>query len=197
MALSMAERQAITREMARRYAKVAKKQRGLMLDELCALSGYNRSYAARLLRERARGSPPAQRRRRRPRTYDRELLLPLRKLWATLGAPCGKRLAPVMATTLAALERHGELELDEEQRGKLCAMSAATIDRFLAGERRRLRLRGRTMTKPGTLLASQIPVRTFTEWDHGKPGFLEVDLVAHEGGDPRGPVRLGASAPPM
>jgi hypothetical protein len=76
-------------------------------------------------------------------------------------------------------------------------MSAATIDRFLAGERRRLRLRGRTMTKPGTLLASQIPVRTFTEWDHGKPGFLEVDLVAHEGGDPRGPVRLGASAPPM
>ena len=50
VALSMRERQAITKEMAKRYAKASKKQRGALLDELCALAGYNRSYAARLLR---------------------------------------------------------------------------------------------------------------------------------------------------
>lgn len=35
-------------------------------------------------------------------------------------------------------------------------------------------------------MKSQIPVRTFSEWDHAKVGFLEIDLVGHEGGDPSG-----------
>ena len=187
MALTMAERRAITREMAKRYRRASKKQRGLMLDELCALAGYNRSYAARLLRARARGAPPARKRRRGRRPiFDRELLAPLCKVWAVLGGICGKRLAAAMADTIEALERHGELALTEGQRAQLLAMSARTIDRLLAERRRRLRLKGRAMTKPGSLLKGQIPVRTFSEWDHAKPGFLEIDLVAHEGGDPRG-----------
>jgi hypothetical protein len=173
--------------MARRYAKASKKQRGAMLDELCALVGYNRSYAARLLRARARGEPrPCPRRRGRRATYERELLVPLTKVWAVLGGICGKRVAAAMAPTIDALERHGELELCAGQREKLLAMSARTIDRLLAAKRRRLRLRGRATTKPGTLLRSQVPVRTFAEWDHSRAGFLEIDLVAHEGGDPRG-----------
>lgn len=186
MALSMAERRAITKEMATRYARATKKQRGLMLDELCALTGHNRSYAARLLRARARGPAPPRRSRVRERTYTAELLPALRKIWATLDRCCGKRLAAVMEATIAALERHGELALAPEQRELLIQASPATLDRLLAPERRRLRLKGRSMTKPGTLLKSQIPVRTFAEWDHGAAGFLEVDLVAHEGGDPRG-----------
>jgi len=187
VALSMAERRAITKEMATRYARATKKQRGLMLDELCALTGYNRSYAARLLRERARcPAPPARRRRLRPRTYTSELLPALRKVWATLDRVCGKRLAAVMEPTIEALERHAEISLTAEQRELLCAASPATLDRLLAPERGRLRLKGRALTRPGTLLRSQIPVRTFAEWDHAKPGFLEIDLVGHEGGDPRG-----------
>ena len=187
MALSMRERQAITKEMARRYRQASKRERGLMLDELCALTGYNRSYAARLLRERARGRPPRGKRRRgRGPVYGPELLAPLSKVWATLGGICGKRLATVMGRTVAALERHGELALTDEARAQLLAMSAATIDRLLAAKRRRLRLKGMTHTKPGSLLKSQIPVRTFAEWDQGRPGFVEIDLVGHEGGDARG-----------
>ena len=119
----MAERRSITREMARRYAKASKGERGRMLDELCALVGYNRSYAARLLRGRAREAPPPRRPRLRPRTYTPELLVPLRKVWAVLDRPCGKRLAAVMSPTIAALERHGELALAGEQRRLLCAAS--------------------------------------------------------------------------
>jgi len=166
----MHERQAITREMAHRYRRAGKRERGLMLDELCALSGYNRSYAARLLREKVRGVAPRGRRRRgRGPIYGPELLAPLTKVWATLGGICGKRLAAVMGRTVAALERHGELELSDEVREKLLAMSAATIDRLLAARRRRLRLKGMTHTKPGSLLKSQIPVRTFAEWDQTRP----------------------------
>src|SRR5450756_355416 len=187
VALSMRERQAITKEMARRYKRASKRERGLMLDELCALAGYNRSYAARLLRERARGEPPRSGRRRgRAPIYGPDLLGPLCKVWATLGGICGKRLAAAMARTVSALERHGELELTDEARAQLLSMSAATIDRLLAARRRRLRLTGMTHTKPGSLLKSQIPVRTFAEWDQGRPGFIEIDLVGHEGGDPRG-----------
>jgi len=187
VALSMRERQAITKEMARRYKRASKRERGLMLDELCALSGYNRSYAARLLREKVRGEPPRGRRRRGRRpAYGPELIAPLSKVWATLGGICGKRLAAVMGRTVAALERHGELTLTDEARAQLLTMSAATIDRLLAGRRRRLRLKGMSHTKPGSLLKSQIPVRTFAEWDQGRPGFVEIDLVGHEGGDARG-----------
>jgi transcriptional regulator with XRE-family HTH domain len=178
----MRERHAITKEMARRYARAAKKQRGLMLDELCALTGYNRSYAARLLRAKARGPTPRRKRRRRGRgpLYGPELVAPLTKVWATLGGICGKRLAAVMGRTVAALERHGELELGDEARTQLLAMSAATIDRLLAAQRRRLRPAGMAHTKPGSLLKSQIPVRTFAEWDQGRAGFVEIDLVGHE-----------------
>ena len=188
MALSMRERQAITREMARRYKRAGKRERGLMLDELCALTGYNRSYASRLLREKACGRPAPRRRRRRGRrpSYGPELIEPLAKVWAVLGGLCGKRLVAALPGTVAALERHGELELTDEAREQLLAMSAATIDRLLAAKRRRLRLKGLSHTKPGTLLRSQIAVRTFAEWDQERPGFLEIDLVGHEGGDPRG-----------
>jgi len=81
VALSMRERQAITREMGRRYRRSGKRERGLMLDELCALTGYNRTYAARRLRARARGpAPPARKKRVRERTYTSELLPALRKV---------------------------------------------------------------------------------------------------------------------
>lgn len=65
-------------------------------------------------------------------------------------------------------------------------MSAATIDRRRAGERRRLQLKGRSGTKPGSLLKSQISIRTWADWDERTPGFVEIDLVGHEGGDPCG-----------
>ena len=52
----------------------------------------------------------------------------------------------------------------------------------MAPSRHQFELRGRSGTKPGTLLKHQIPIRTFTEWDNARPGFLEVDLVGHDGG---------------
>jgi hypothetical protein len=108
------------------------------------------------------------------------------KVWATLGGICGKRMAPFMAEAVSALERFGELELTDHQREQLTAISAATIDRRLASERAHLKVKGRSGTKPGTLLKGRIAIKTFSEWDDAAPGFCQVDLVAHEGGDPKG-----------
>jgi len=84
------------------------------------------------------------------------------------------------------LERHKELVVDKETKEKILKISASTIDRLLFKERAKLRLKGRARTKPGTLLKNQIPIRTFADWDENKPGFVEVDLVSHDGGNPRG-----------
>jgi hypothetical protein len=80
----------------------------------------------------------------------------------------------------------GELAVSDEQAGLLIRMSAATIDRKLAGERAKLIPRGRSHTKPGTLLKSQIAIRTWAEWDDAIPGFVGIDLVGHEGGNSYG-----------
>ena len=95
-------------------------------------------------------------------------------------------MAPFLSEIVGRLRAFGELDVPDATAAKLCAMSAATIDRRLAGERKRLELRGRSGTKPGSLLKSQISIRTWADWDEKAPGFVEIDLVGHEGGDPRG-----------
>lgn len=185
MGLSMAERRAVTRQMTKRYQKASKKEKTLMLDELCELTGWTRRHARRALTQipsRTLKRPKAP----RQRIYGPGVLDALTIVWATLNGPAGKRLAPFMAEAVAALERSGELEVAPEVRVKLCSVSAATIDRLLAPERARLKVKGRSGTKPGSLLRRQIPIRTFAEWDDKAPGFCEIDLVAHDGGNPSG-----------
>jgi hypothetical protein len=100
--------------------------------------------------------------------------------------PAGKRLAPVLGETVAVLRRFSELDIDEDTATLLAGMSAATIDRRLAPERKKYLPRGRSCTKPATLLKTQIPVRTWADWDDAVPGFVEIDLVSHDDGNPAG-----------
>ncbi|MDA2928322.1 hypothetical protein MYX78_14030, partial [Acidobacteria bacterium AH-259-G07] len=125
-------------------------------------------------------------RRRRRRIYGEDVKRELKRIWDMLDYLCGKRLAAALPATLEALERHGELKMSAEVREKLLSVSAATIDRMLAAEKKKLRLKARSGTKPGTLLKQQVAVRTFADWDEARPGFVEVDLVAHEGGQAHG-----------
>jgi hypothetical protein len=197
MGLTMKERKAVTAALAERYRKAGKKQKARMLDEFTALTGYNRDYAAWLLGWQGRRvrlgriTLVAQlrdrlRRRPRPRKYDTAVREALQQVWWIMDYACGKRLAAMLPELLPILERHGEIALPKTVREKLLVVSPATIDRLLAAERKRLRVRGRSGTKPGTLLKHQIPIRTFAEWDEQKLGFVEMDLVGHDGGDASG-----------
>ena len=88
----------------------------------------------------------------------------------------------VLRAQVPLLEKFGELDLDPDTRQKLQRISAATIDRLLRTEKRALRIRGRSHTKPTTRLMNQIPIRTFTEWQDARPGEVGADLVGHDGG---------------
>ena len=114
------------------------------------------------------------------------MLKALKQIWYVFDFMCAKRLVVVLRTMLAVLDSFGEIPLTAEVRAKLLSISAATIDRLLQRERARLSLKGRSHTKPGTLLKHQIPIRTFADWNEKEPGFFEIDLVAHDGGDASG-----------
>lgn len=121
---------------------------------------------------------------RRPPKYGPNVIAALTFCWAVLGMPAGKRLAPMLGEPVAVLCRFGELVIDEDTAALLVGISAATIDRRLAPERRKHQLKGRNHTKPGSLLKSQIPIRIWADWDDAVPGFVEIDLVGRDGATP-------------
>lgn len=127
-----------------------------------------------------------RRKRKRQKYYDEKVFEVLKKIWLIMDCICGKRLAPALKEVVLKLQKHKEIAIDKGIRQKLFKISPATIDRMLSGPRKKLNIKGRSLTKPGTLLKNQIPIRTFSEWDEKRPGFIEIDLVGHDGGDAGG-----------
>jgi hypothetical protein len=201
MALTMQVKNAITRELTKRYRRATKKEKRRILDELVALTGYNRSYGAYRLRtwEQTITVSPcsgktivlrSDRRlkltRHREPVYDEPVRSALETIWLLSDCLCGKRLVPYLREVVPILIRYQELTVDELTRQKLLKISAATIDRSLTQEKAKYQLKHNAGARPATSLLNQIPIKTFAEWTSQEPGFVEIDLVAHDGGNARG-----------
>ena len=159
-----------------RYARRSREGKSRMLDELCEDYRYERKYAIKLLR----GNLAVPTGRTHPGPERRYAVVEpvVRQIWLTAEQPCGKRLAPILRQWLPYYEgRYGKLSA--RQRSLIWQVSPATLDRMLAPARAE-HWRGRSGTKPGRLLRSEIPIRTGT-WDLSRPGYLEADSVAHCG----------------
>jgi hypothetical protein len=193
----MKERKVLTKALAGQYRKAPKKGKGQILDSFVEATGYNRSYASRLLRNHGRrvhvgsgvwveGDAGCRVKRPRARVYGPKVVKALKKVWEILDYINSKRLEAALPEVVPRLVKFGELRISKEVQEKLMRMSASTIDRVLKGERARYVLKGRARTKPGTLLKHQVPIRTFSDWEDVEPGFVEMDLVAHDGGKAEG-----------
>lgn len=167
-----------------RYQQAPRDEKRRILDEFVATTGYHRKYAIQVLKHWPVRRP---RQRRRVTAPYQAVVGPLERLWEVADHMCSKRLVAALPALIEALERHGELRLDRPTRALLLQISPATADRLLRPIRRRLGLRrGRSTTKPGTLLKQAIRVRTVADWDDARPGFTEIDLVAHCGDSAHG-----------
>jgi hypothetical protein len=162
-----------------RYRKASKEDKGKILDEFTKTTGLHRKAVIRLLNRS--DEPLVKKRIGRPPEYGNEVVRALRIVWEASDRLCSKRLKPFLPEMMHILRRHGELDIDAITENQLCRMSPATIDRLLQPWRRLGGRRPVSTTKPGSLLRSAIPIRTFADWEEAKPGFLEVDLVSHCG----------------
>jgi len=125
--LSMKQKKAITNEVGARYIKANKKDKGKILDEFYATTGYSRKYAARILRltpgkvigyGRTGGrkvkyviGKAGKTKRARNRIYTYDVFLALRKIWAIFDFICSKRLKPFMAEAIEILTKHKEIDM--------------------------------------------------------------------------------------
>jgi hypothetical protein len=182
--ISMAARDELVAAIAGRYAQGDRAERGRILDEFAAVTGFHRKHAMRLLRAgqvtRRCGPRPDR------RVYDEAVREALIVVWEASDRICGKRLRPLLPILVEAMEQHGHLQLVPEVRSRLLAISAATIDRALRDIRQQAGTAKRRRSPPSAAIRRSVPVRTFDGWDDPSPGFVEADLVAHSGPVARG-----------
>ena len=160
-----------------RYQQASKKDKGKILDEFTAITGHHRKHGIRLLSETGdnQGKQVVGR-----RIYDEAVREAVIVVWEASDRICGKRLKAALPNLVDSMERHGHLSLDPLVREHLLSASAATLDRLLKPIRPTAGSRRRRKRRP--YMGSQVPVRTYNDWNWPPPGFLEIDLVAHCGG---------------
>ena len=169
-----------------RYLKANKVEKQKMLDEFTSATGYHRKYAIRVLKNKVQVQNHLNRKTKTYKTiYHGEVVQALEQIWEIYGRICSKRLQPFLPEAIKVLERCKEIEISQGTKALLLKISSASIDRCLLPVRIKSP-HGLSTTKPGSLLKNLIPVRTFTEWDEERPGFMEIDLVAHCGNTTEG-----------
>lgn len=200
MGLTMKEKKALTKTLAQRYRKSNKESKTRILDEFIQTTGYNRKYAIHLLANYGLkqiryidgkavkiiiGQQPRKKRKGHP-LYSPEVNKAVIEIWKFFDYMCGKRLVVLIRANIELLCHQPELKITSTVYEQLMRISSATIDRMLAGERKKLAIKGRTHTKHGPMLKHQIPIRTEYTWDERLPGYFELDTVGHDGGSSAG-----------
>jgi len=173
-----------TQAIRPRYLRASKEEKGKILDEFAQATGFHRKASIRLLNRVSR--PTAGKQRGRKRKYGPEVAGALKEVWEASDRLCSERLKPFIPEMVKVLRRHSEQCIDASLEARLCQISRSTIDRLLRPYRRLGGRRPLSTTRPGSLLKSAIPIRTFADWKEDQSGFMETDLVAHCGDNVEG-----------
>jgi hypothetical protein len=162
-----------------RYKKGSRELKGRILDEFVAATRLHRKSAIRLLARPKLVKGKGRKGRRK--VYSMDTVEALKVIWRASGCLCSKRLCPFIPEMTRVLQAKDELFIRDDTVTELGQLSASTIDRITWRWRQGERRHGLSLTKPGTHLKNAIPIKTFSEWKNSRPGFIQVDMVAHCG----------------
>lgn len=168
-------------EVRKRYFKVNKEEKQKILDEFCKVCGYNRKYAIRLINKRSLNTKEKKRHKPgpKPRYNSPGILQFLKYLWISTNLICSPRMKAIIPYWLVWYKSEKNI-LTKKDETLLREISPATIDRLLSPFRGRYEKRGLSTTRPGSMIRELIPIKT-DQWNESRPGFVEVDTVAHCG----------------
>ena len=201
----LSERNKLVSIMSKNYVNASKKDKGLILDSLIRILGYSRKYASCLLNKSVKtvklngsgltlkADPGKKHFRKREKIYGEEIRVIILFLWRTFDYICSDRLHSMLPYQIKKMEQFmhlyknewddRDIKLTDTVKCKLKQISISTIERMISVERKRYKIKGFSHTKPGSLLKDHIQIRTFAQWNENRPGFTEIDLVGHEGGN--------------
>ena len=177
-------------EKKRAFRKAGRKAKMALLTEAVEFTGYNREYVAALLRSHYNLIRPKPKTKHlRARIYGPEVTDVVLAVRRALSGACGELVQPDLLTMTSKLVAVRELARPTADTMRLLGqVSLSTVKRILKKDHDRsyehLKLHG-GMTTPGKLLKAQVAVRVGF-WDVTDSGYLEIDTVAHNGGDPNG-----------
>ena len=172
--------------IVKRYRKTnTKKEKTKIIDEVYANLGYHRKHIIRTINNFKFYAKTKIKKRGKLSDYNKpEIIEPLKHIWLDAGQPCSKLLKGDIPLWLPCYHtEYGYLQPDVVN--TLLKISPSTIDRIMKPVRFKYTKRGRSTTKPGSLLRHKIPVKT-SQWDESRPGFVEADTVAHCGDSTEG-----------
>ncbi|MDO8572543.1 MAG: transposase [bacterium] len=183
--MKMHTKHEVTKEILPRYLKASKDEKGKILDEFGAITGYHKKSAIRKLRElqmtpHSKEGIAGKHTRNRERKYDGYVEVVVEQLYEALGGIGSRRIYPLLETMIDKGIEFGHIKTDPITEMKVRVMSKSTLDRMITRVRERNAIKGISTTRPGTLLKSEIPLRVGV-WEETDPGFSEIDLVAHCG----------------
>ena len=160
-----------------RYERMrGKLARSRLLDEFCAVSGWERKYALKVLRGQRRGGRGPGR-GGAPRRYEGKMVEVLKHCWREMEQPCGKRMKGMLPLWVDHLPKP-----DPEVRHEVLAVSAATIDRLLAAVKMGGARKKPLVPRSDAAIKALVAIRA-ERWATREVGWTEVDTVAHCGGD--------------
>jgi len=173
-------------EIRKRYLKENKEEKQKILDEFCRICKYNRKYAIRLINKKSLSIKVKK--RLKPGTkakYNTSGIVQfLKDLWMSTNLICSPRLKAIIPYWITWYKSEKNI-LTKKEETLLREISPATIDRLLSSFRGRYEKRGLSTTRPGSMIRELIPIKT-EQWNESRPGFVEVDTVAHCGSNVSG-----------
>jgi len=180
--MTISERYKYLRLMQKRYQQAEKTERGLLLDEMEALTDCHRKS---LVRHMNSDLSRKKRHKQRGRTYGVEMHAALKIIAESYDYICAERLQPSLPTMAEHLAAHGELELSPQLRQQLGQVSVPTVRRMmtrLQQDQPRLPQKG---PEQANQAARQVPIKRIA-WNEVEPGHFEVDMVHHGGASAAG-----------